>query len=63
MLVIQKGDLRHRKAAGLTEGYEGPSRLPITHTVKQDMVDREDSLTDDALEWEGVGDIGEHVVG
>ena len=63
MLVTQKGDQRHRKAAGLTEGCEGPSRLPITHAVKQDVVDREGIMTGDALGWEGVGDVGKHMGG
>ena len=49
MLVTQKAGLRHRKAAGLIEGCEGLSRLLITHTVKQDAVGREDSMTGDAL--------------
>ena len=63
MLVTQKGGLRHRKAAGLTGGCEGQSRLPITYTVKQDVVDREGSMAGDALGWKGVGDVGEHVGG
>ena len=42
---------------------QGPPLLPITHTVKQDVLDRESDITYRTLWWEGVCYVGEHVCG
>ena len=41
----------------------GEAGVRLTISVKTGVVDRDGSMAGDALGWEGVGDVGEHVGG
>ncbi|MPC72131.1 hypothetical protein E2C01_066425 [Portunus trituberculatus] len=40
-----------------------PPLLTITHTVKQDVLNRDGDITCGTLGWEGVGHVGKHICG